>query len=105
MKMRQSNSAQFCNSAGKRRQRSIVICSLAIHDSQGLSARVFTGEDHALLWLADYAEGPDDAERRELHKLAQQPDKLLFWRFLREATPPYVQYRLDFHTLRLRATQ
>jgi hypothetical protein len=47
------------------------------------------------------AEGPDNAERLTLQKLAQEPDKLPFWRFLREVSPPYVQYRLQRHTLTL----
>jgi hypothetical protein len=104
MKMRQSNSVNIFNPKtliGKRRQRSIVVYSLAINDSQGLSTRAFCAEESVLLWLADYAEGPDDAERLELHRLAQEPDKLLFWRFLRDVTPPYVQYRLQCHTLTL----
>jgi len=104
MKMRQSNSIHICNPKtliGKRRQRSIVVYSLAINDSQGLSTRAFGDEEPVLLWLADHAEGPDDSERLELHRLAQEPDKLSFWRFLRDVTPPYVQYRLQCHTLTL----
>ena len=100
MKMRQSNSIRICSSKtliGKRLQRSIVVYSLAINDSQGLSTRTFGDEESVLLWLADHAEGPDDAERLELHRLAQEPDKLPFWRFLRDVTPPYVQYRLQCH--------
>jgi hypothetical protein len=104
MKMRQSNSVNIFNPKtliGKRRQRSIVVYSLAINDSQGLSTRAFGDEQPVLLWLADHAEGPDDAEGLELHRLAQEPNKLLFWRFLRDVTPPYVQYRLQCHTLTL----
>ena len=104
MKMRQSNSVNICNPKtliSKRRQRSIVVYCLAINDSQGLATCAFGDEEPVLLWLADHAEGPDDAERLELHRLAQEPDKLLFWRFLRDITPPYVQYRLQCHTLTL----
>jgi len=102
--MRQSNSVNICNPKtliGKRRQRSIVVYSLAIIDSQGLSTRAFGDEEPVLLWLADHAEGADDAERLELHRLAQKADKLLFWRFLRQVTSPYVEYRLQCHTLTL----
>src|SRR6516162_6764518 len=102
--MRQSNSNRIPIQKiriGKRRQRSIVVYSLAINDSQGLSTRAFGDEEPVLLWLAEHAEGPDDAERLKLQKLAQEPDKLPFWRFLRNVTPPYVQYRLQCHTLTL----
>jgi hypothetical protein len=71
MKMRQSNSVNICNPKtliGKRRQRSIVVYSLAINDSQGLSTRAFGDEEPVLLWLAEHAEGPDDSERLELHQ-------------------------------------
>jgi hypothetical protein len=101
--MRQSNSVNICNPKtliGKRRQRVIVVYSLAINDSYGLSTRAFGDEEPVLLWLAEHAEGPDDAERIELHRLAQE-EKLLFWRFLRQVTPPYVEYRLQCHTLTL----
>ena len=104
MKMRQSNSIHICNPKtliGKRRQRSIVVYSLAINDSGGLSTRAFGEEEPVLLWLAEHAEGADDAERLTLHRLAREPDKLPFWRFLREVSPPYVQYRLQWHTLTL----
>jgi len=104
MNMRHSNSVNICNPKtliGKRRQRSIVVYSLAINDSGGLSTRAFGEEEPVLLWLAEHAEGADDAERLELHRLAQKADKLLFWRFLGQVTPPYVQYRLQCHTLTL----
>jgi hypothetical protein len=104
MKMRQSNSVNICNPKtliGKRRKRIIVLYSLAINDSHGLSTRAFGDEEPVLLWLAEHAEGPDDAERLELHRLAQEPAKLPFWRFLRNVTPPYVEYRLQCHTLTL----
>ena len=106
--MRQSNSVNICNPktpVGKRRKRIIVVYSLAINDSQGLSTRAFGDEEPVLLWLAEHAEGPDDSERLDLHKLAQEPDKLLFWRFLRDVTPPYVQHRLQCHTLTLGGAQ
>jgi hypothetical protein len=86
---------------GKRRQITIVVYSLAVNDSSGLYSRAFGDEEPVLLWLAENAEGADDAERLELRKLAKEPDKLSFWRFLREVTPPYVQYRLQCHTLTL----
>ena len=101
MKMRHSNSTQICTSTGKRRQRSIVVYSLAINDSQGLSSRAFVSVQDVLLWLAESAEGPDETERIELHKLAKKPDTLLFWRFLAQTTAPYVQYRLQCHTITL----
>jgi hypothetical protein len=47
MKMRQSNSVNIFNPKtliGKRRQRSIVVYSLAVNDSQGLSTRAFGDE-------------------------------------------------------------
>jgi hypothetical protein len=97
--MRHSNSIHICNSAGKRRQRSIVIYSLAINDSQGLSSRAFGSEQDVLQWLAESAEGPDEAERLELRKLAKEPDTLLFWRYLFQTVPRYVQYRLQCHTI------
>jgi hypothetical protein len=100
--MRQSNSNRIPIQKiliGKRRRRSIVVYSLAINDSEGLSTRAFGEEEPVLLWLAEHAEGPNDIERLTLHKLAQGPDKLPFWRFLREVSPPYVQYRLQCHTL------
>jgi hypothetical protein len=99
--MRLSNSSDICTPEGRQQQLSIVVYCLAINDSQGLSTRAFTGEEPALLWLADNAEGADDAERVELRRLAQEPDKLLFWRFLRQVTAPYVQYRLQCHILTL----
>lgn len=102
--MRQSNSNLSYNKntlIGKRRQNTVVVYSLAVNDSSGLSSHAFGEEEPVLLWLADNAEGADDAERLELRRLAQEPDKLSFWRFLREATPPYVQYRLQCHTLTL----
>lgn len=99
MKMRQSNSSPIFTPTDRQRQQSIVVYSLAINDSQGLSTRAFTDEDPVLQWLADYAEGPDDAERSQLRKLAREADKVAFWRYLFEAIPPYVQYRLQCHTL------
>ena len=103
--MRQSNSNRIPIQKiliGKRRRRSIVVYSLAINDSEGLSTRAFGEEEPVLLWLAEHAEGPNDIERRlTLHKLAQEPDKLPFWRFLQEVIPPYLQYRLQCHTLTL----
>ena len=102
--MRRSNSVNICSPKtliGKRQQRSIVVYSLAINDSQGLPTRAFGEEEPVLLCLAEHAESPDNAERLELHMLAQEPDKLSFWRFLREVSPPYVQYRLQCHTLTL----
>jgi len=99
MKMRQSNSSPICTPTGRQQQQSIVVYCLAINDSQGLSSQAFTKEEPVLLWLADNAEGADDAEQLELRRLAQEPLKLLFWRFLRQVTAPYVQYRLQCHTL------
>jgi hypothetical protein len=96
MKMRLPNPSHICTPTGGQQQQSIVIYCLAINDSQGLSSRAFPEEEPVLLWLAD------NAERLELRRLAQQPDKLLFWRFLRQVTPPYVQYRLQCHTLTLK---
>jgi hypothetical protein len=104
MKMRQSNSVNICNPKtliGKRRRPSIDVYFLAINDSDGLSTRAFGAEEPVLLWLADNAEGPNDVERLELRSLAQQPDKVPFWRFIREVTPPYVEYRLQCHTFTL----
>jgi hypothetical protein len=105
MKMRQSNSSPICTPTGRQQQQTIVVYCLAINDSQGLSSRAFPEEEPVLLWLADNAEGADDSERLELRRLAQQADKLLFWRFLRQVTPPYVQYRLQCHTLTLKGGQ
>ena len=102
MKMRHSNAGHICNPRDRWQQQSIVVYCLAINDSQGLSSRAFPEEEPVLLWLADNAEGADNSERLELRRLAQQPDKLLFWRFLRQVTPPYVQYRLQCHTLTLK---
>jgi hypothetical protein len=99
--MRQSNSTQICTPTGKRRQRSIVVYSLAINDSQGLSSRLFGTEEDVLQRLAESAEGPDETERIELRKLAKKPDTLPFWRFLAQTTAPYVQYRLQCHTITL----
>ena len=99
--MRQSNSSHICNPTGKRRQRSIVVYSIAINDSLGLSSRAFGTEEDALQWLADSAEGPDEPERLQLHKLAKDADKLAFWQFVTQTTPPYVQYRLQCHVLTL----
>jgi hypothetical protein len=102
--MRQSNSVYISNKKtliGKRRQHTVVVYSLAVNDSCGLYSRAFGDEEPVLLWLADNAEGADDAERLELRRLTQEPDKLLFWRYLREVTAPYVQYRLQCHTITL----
>jgi hypothetical protein len=104
MKMRQSNSIRISRPRtliGKRRRRSVDVYFLALNDSQGLSTRAFGAEEPVLLWLADNAEGPDDGERLQLRRLAQQPDRSPFWRFLGEVTPPYVEYRLQCHTVTL----
>ena len=44
-----------------------------INDSDGLSTRAFAAEEFVLLWLADNAEGPNDVERIELRRLAEEP--------------------------------
>jgi hypothetical protein len=102
--MRQSNPVYISTKKtliGKRRQITVVVYSLAVNDSSGLYSRAFGDEEPVLLWLAENAEGADDNERLELRRLAQEPDKLSFWRYLREVTAPYVQYRLQCHTLTL----
>ena len=98
--MSQSNSNYKSSgkaATGNRRRHSIVVYSLGINDSQGLSTRAFGDEEAVLQWLADYAEGPDEGQRKELRRLAQQNDKSFFWRFLHSTIPPYVQYRFQCH--------
>jgi hypothetical protein len=58
-------------------------------------------KNRPLLWLAEHAEGPNEIERFELERLAQETGKLPFWRFLVHVIPPYVQYESQCHRLTL----
>jgi hypothetical protein len=74
-----------------------VACCL----SDGLQANVFAFEIDAYLFLADQAEGPNDAERTELEQFAKLPDHTPFWTLFHQVVSPVTSYRIESHVLQL----
>jgi hypothetical protein len=77
------------------------VYSVACHDSNGIHAEVFSFETDAFCWLAQNAEGPDEATRVELLELALTRDDAAFWHLLEQSNQGVATYHIQSHDLQL----
>jgi hypothetical protein len=77
------------------------VYSVACHDSNGIHAEAFSFETDAFCWLAQNAEGPDEATRVELLELALTRDDAAFWHLLEQSNQGVATYHIQSHDLQL----
>ena len=78
-----------------------TVYSVACDDSNGTRAQVFCFETDALCWIAENAEGPEEATRAELLELALTRDDDAFWQLLKHSREDFATYRVESHDLQL----